>query len=441
MKTNTPKNQKMSEAKEILVFPLEFDATRLVYHPPVTQKFNIGGADVEVTNAPIRYLDDNDDECRLFLKAPKQRITGIWHVYPFSLAKEEQTPDKATGMQITYPMTSLATINSPTEEEQAYMDARHAIWQGAVDQGTALAEADEPIIPGVSVNSFLAAAKKGDYTKAVKYPFEHPKDDKKKLDTSKPKRQYIKLCTNGTGETLKATTKFYGPGNKAVNPARYVGVNGEFEGCIGIESVYYGTQGPTAPQGASIKMRVGEANFTPITSSGGVPSKRMLGANSAPAEEDDESSGEGDIHDSEGFEKPGSDSSNPMKALKGASKGAPAKAKGAKASTKKPVFAPVPAKPSGAAKAPAKATTAKAAPGAVKAPTTAKAVPAKATPAKGKATAAPAPKAKTAKAPAKKAKEVIEDVEAVEEDALEEEAIEEEAIEDREEAGEEEAEE
>jgi hypothetical protein len=242
------------------------------------------------------------------------------------------------------------------------------LWQAAVDKGCEEIEKDEPGIPGVSVNSFTAAAKKGTWEKAVKIPFSHPrnKEDKKTFDKTKPETMYVKLVTTGQGPAMKALTPFYGPGDKKYNALRFIDVRGRIEPCFLWEGVYYGAHGPEAPHGASLRFKVVEANYTPQALSSSLPQHRMLSKNAAPVQEDDgddtyppprvQRDEEGE---DEGFTGPGEDESNPVAAL--ASAKAPQK-KGTVAKKTAPKATVAPKKKAVAPKAVAKGKGVKATP-------------------------------------------------------------------------------
>jgi hypothetical protein len=271
-------------------------------------------------------------------------------------SEEDKIPENAKGLQICYPLTSMTTVSEPTEQESAFRNTIMGLWQAAVDKGCEEIEKDEPGIPGVSVNSFTAAAKKGTWEKAVKVPFSHPrnKEDKKTFDKTKPETMYVKLVTEGQGPTMKAKTPFYGPGDKKLNAVRFVDVRGKITPCFVWEGVYYGAHGPEAPHGASLRFKVVEANYTPQTLSS-LPQHRMLNKNAAPVQEDDDDTYpparvQREEGEDEGFTAPGDDEANPVAALAAtktpAKKQAPTKKATPKATVapKKKVVAKPPAK-------------------------------------------------------------------------------------------------
>jgi len=324
-----------TKAPEICIKPEEFDPSRVVVHDPVKNEFKIGDTKIVTTTSAGRYLNDEGVECVLYISAPEQNSFGVSYNYPMGTPDDDKVPDNAKGLQTCYPLTSLSTVTDPTESEKAFRDTIMGLWQAAVDKGKEEAEKDEPAIPGVSVNSFTAAAKRGTWEKAVKIPFSHPrnKEDKKSLDKTKPETMYIKLVTAGQGAAMRALTPFYGPGDKKMNAINFVDVRGKIEPCIMWEGVYYGAHGPEAPHGASLRFKLVEANYVPQSASS-LPHHRMLSRNTAPEEEGDLYPPSRPVKDEEGedtgFSAPGDDESNPVAALassKPQAKAAPAPAK------------------------------------------------------------------------------------------------------------------
>lgn len=338
-----------SNIPEICIDPADFDRSRLVLHEPKTMSFTMGQTEVKMTTSDARYLDEEGRECLLYIAAPPQQCFGVSYTYPMEIKEADQSPDNAKGFQVAYPVTSLQTVDSPLESEQAYIDLVEQLWEAAVEQGREEAEKDDDcLIPSSSVNSFIAAAKKGKWEMAVKRPCEYPKTkDKKSLDTTKPMRQYVKLISTGKDKTLKAKTPFYGPGEKKYNAVKFISKRGIIEPCFWFEGIYYGSHGPTASHGASLRFKVAEANYTEVSGATGVPSKKLLRRNTnKPTGEEDDGSQEGpDEGAEEGtFGAPGSNDAvaTPKKATvkKTTAKAPVAKAPIVKKGAAKPKVAP-----------------------------------------------------------------------------------------------------
>lgn len=390
-----------------------FDESRVVIHDPVTRSFKAGATDIENTTSDGRYLDDEGNECVLLFPGLPQRCFGVSYTYPIGLSEDDQTPDKAKGFQVCYPLTSLSTVNKPTPAEQAQLDLFTGLWNAAVAKGQeeAAREGDELLIPQCSQSSFLAASNKKKWENAVKVPFEYPKTkDKKTLDKTKPLRMYAKLVKSGEGNKLKALTPFTGPGDKKYNAVRYINKQGIITPVFRWSGIYWGAHGRT-PCGASLKFEIVEALFVPVESTS-LPSRRFLGPNTAPLQEGDDDEDEAprprsksraahaaaaDPEEDDGedeFAEPGSDAAKPVAALSKAASKKPTSSlakPAAKAGSK-----PSAAKPAGKVVASSKAGVVK--PAASKAASAAK-------PAAPKAGAKPASKASsTAKPAAAKAK-------------------------------------
>lgn len=313
---------------EICIDPKDYDPSRLILKDPETMTFSIGQSEVSMTTSAARYLDDEGKECLMYFSAPPQQTFGVSYTFPMEVKEADQTPENAKGFQISYPLTSLKTVKNPTEAEQAYIDMLDSLWQAAVEKGREEALKDGSI-PEVAANSFIAAERKGEkWELAVKKPAEYPKTaDKKNFDTTKPMRQYLKLITTGKGPTLKAMTPFYGSKNQKCNAVKFLDKRGIIEPCFLFEGLYYGSHGPRAPHGCSLRFKLAEANYTEISSVQGVPSKKLLRANTSVGgeEEVDEGCEDGT------FSEP-----TPAQALKKAVAKTGAKT-GAKVATKAPV--------------------------------------------------------------------------------------------------------
>ena len=139
--TQTTQN-KAGTPPEIAVSPEDFDISRVVIHDPTTFTSK---ADVTTTTSRAFYLDENGVECILYIPAPEQSSFGPQYVYDMGLAEEDQTPDKAKGMQIMYQCTSLTTVADHTPAEQAYMDCVQSLRDLAIEKGKEEAEREVEI--------------------------------------------------------------------------------------------------------------------------------------------------------------------------------------------------------------------------------------------------------------------------------------------------------
>lgn len=319
------KNLMSTQTKFVVYDPETFDKSRIVINDPKTAEFNINDMPISTTTSEGRYIDDEGNECELYIPAPPQSSFGVNYLHDISVPKDSQTPENAKGLQICYQATSLKTMDKPTPAENTFMEIMDVLWELAVEKGKLEAERDEPLVPAPSVSSCMAAEKRKNMALFVKPPLEYPKSakDKKAFDKTKPKRCYVKLVTTGKGATLKALTRFYGPGDKQVSPLRYIDVRGIITPCFKWEGVFWGSHGPNSPHGASLRFKLVEANFEP-TANASLPNHRMLPRNTAVASEDDtdfqsEPNANGA---SDGFEEP-SDEPQPRAALASANKPRP----------------------------------------------------------------------------------------------------------------------
>ena len=322
-----------SKNKFVCVEYGKFDKKKVVIEDPVKSSFKKNDGTVENVTSQALYIDkDGEKRIPVFQLAPK----SCFGVSPNHKYLSEKIDENIEGYQVCYSYTDLATVSSPTEEEQYGLDLMKALWELAVEKGRVEATMDEPRIPAPAVNSFAGAEaqfkkNKLAFQNAVKLPYEHPNQkDSKVKDKTKPLRSYFKLATQGKGPECRILTSFWEPGNKKANPKKFVDRRGVIEPCVMFDGVRWGAH-MNAPHGASLKFVITEANFVP-GSNDKLPTQRMLPANTAePVEEDSEeevprprkgthSSAAEEDHtgDAQGFEAPDGegDDSDPIKALK-----------------------------------------------------------------------------------------------------------------------------
>lgn len=306
----------MSSQYNFVVYdPETFDKSRITINDPVTREFTINDMTISTTSSDGKYTDEEGNECELYIPAPPQSSFGVNYLHDIQIKKEDQTPENAKGLQICYQATSIKTMEKPSPAEGVFIELMDTLWELAVEKGRLEAEREEPLIPAPSVSSCNSAEKRNRMDLFVKPPLEYPRDkkDKKLFDKTKPRRCYVKLATTGKGVSLKALTRFYGPGDKQVSPLRYIDVRGIITPCFKWEGVYWGAHGPSSPHGASLRFKLVEANFEP-TPSISLPDHRILPRNTAVASEEDDNEFGTEPNangDSEGFTEPGADELNP----------------------------------------------------------------------------------------------------------------------------------
>ena len=281
-----------TQAKFIFVPIAEINYDRFIVKNPSSYQTKDG---MSIVESLIKYSNDEGEECDLYVSYPPQRTFAPNESYDLGLAKEDQTPDKIKGYQIMYPITSLTSVNNPTEEEQGTIDGMNTMRRKCIDRIDEIKEQEDlwDEIPA-SARSLLNVTESG-----FKPLFEHPKKEEEKngkkrkvFDTSKSQRAYWKLNTVGRGDKLKMKTTYYGPGDVKTNPISLKDREGKsLQGFVQpinlVKSIYYGSHG-TLPYGASLKQVNVEATFTPIAVDRGMP-QRMAPVNMAqPVEEDDD---------------------------------------------------------------------------------------------------------------------------------------------------------
>jgi hypothetical protein len=272
--------------KEICINPADFVKDNLVWEDAATSSFKVGELPVDNTTSEAFYLDEHGEKCAFFFTGPTQPVFGVSLSYPLGTPETDQTPDKVKGLQICYPMTSLKTMKAPTPEEAAYRKMIVEIWESAYAHGAAQVTSN-PAVPGISVNSFMAAAAQKKRENAIKVPFDYRNDkkDKTKKDFTKPEQMYVKLYTKGQGLKIRCETKFYGPGDTRLNGMSLVDEQGALTPVFKLEGMYFGSHGPRAPQGASVRIRLNEANWVPGSIGGAkVSTQRFTAPNAAVAE-------------------------------------------------------------------------------------------------------------------------------------------------------------
>jgi len=239
----------------------------------------------------ITYKNDRGDPCDMYFAGPKQFSFGISPEYPFGLPKHEQTEAKIKSFKICYNICDMRNVPHPSKEEQYMEEIFNGIHRKVVE--AAHQETTLKKIGAAQAIVIRAAKQNNEFHGGVKPVLSlgttmSPHNPNQRIpDPSKPKRIYAKLLSSKRPhEDIIIHTKFYGPGDKNVNPKKFINVQGYLEPVFNLQSVYWGAHGST-PYGASIQIKLSEANFTPMSRNG--PPKRMLSANTSVVEEDDQS--------------------------------------------------------------------------------------------------------------------------------------------------------
>jgi hypothetical protein len=229
------------------------------------------------------YTDENGKQGIPCFELGEQLTFGVNTLHPYDMNDADKTPDTVDSLQICYPMTSMETVNDPTEEEKHCIDLFDNLIEKTKAKGIEEASRKTSSMPKNARASFKDESTADEVIKPLYFHSKNP--ETKQEDTTKPKKSYIKLITYGKGKQMKVNTVFYGPGDKRVNPMKYVDVRGKIHPVVRLEAVTWGSQG-TSDYLAFIRMKVLQANYTPTDSV--ISSKRFLSPNTAPNVEDDD---------------------------------------------------------------------------------------------------------------------------------------------------------
>jgi len=282
----------MSEEKNCICVAVgDFDPSRLVLSEPRAKESKDGKFTWFVSDG--FYKDDNEDLCKLYLTLPEQ-VSFVNAIYDNNLSDLEKydpnNPETRNniknieGFQISYPVTSIETMETPTQEESATINLLQSLWDLSKDRMGEFAKDEELDFPDVSRTSYFGAEAVKDFTKAMKpvftYPMMKDKNNKKKWieDTSKPKKMKAKFNAFGKGRKIKNHTVIYGPGDKPMSPFNLLNKSGKILPVFRWDGVYWGGHGKRS-WGGSVTLRLSEGTFTPMKRG---PPRRMAPRNTAP---------------------------------------------------------------------------------------------------------------------------------------------------------------
>ena len=322
------------QSKIVFITATEFNNTispeefkqNLVVGKPYYIKYSAG----PVCYSDIKYRNQRGDLCNLYLQLADQKTFGPSAQYPYGIdSDEDKTDDKLTGYQIQYPLTSLTTVNEPTEAESNSREMLDIIHEKIVERceeeyQVALAQSKENQeakktkkpqkqlhIPEPAFSSMLRSHQLcGSVEDAVKPIYTYPKHEvggEKEDDTSKPPRFYSKLFTRGKGTEMQVLTKFYKPaededgeeivdeeGNVSWEPAsplEFLGTLGTITPAFKPDRVFYGAHGSSSPFGISLQLKLQEANFRISEASNSFLNERLMAKPSTKNEDSEDDDG------------------------------------------------------------------------------------------------------------------------------------------------------
>jgi hypothetical protein len=301
--------------------------TKLFYYVPLLdergEKFEFDWSKVVIENPEMHINKNNQSwvtsgvfynlkpgvKLPIFFELEEQKTygpSGIWG--DTKLKPEEKTMDNIGGFQISYPLTSINTFDKPTKKELITRERLNGIWKLSVEATKIFCEVDENErkVPETTFASYTVAKSKFDRSKDLKswghvmkpvYEFSKEVDKQTKkpildkfgkptiLDTKKPEKTYIKFACFGKGPDLRCDTKVYGPGNRLVDPRKYMSFGNAFTSgivhpVVHWNGIFWGPHGSTSSCGGSNQLRISEMNFKPNALASGY-NERMLGDNDA----------------------------------------------------------------------------------------------------------------------------------------------------------------
>ena len=97
----------------------DFDWNTIVVSEPKSKPFNKGRSNVQNkwVTSDVYVQGPNGVKRPIFIELSKQFFSGISGVWPFGTDKDSRRLETLEGFQISYPMTSIHTMDFPTTEE------------------------------------------------------------------------------------------------------------------------------------------------------------------------------------------------------------------------------------------------------------------------------------------------------------------------------------
>ena len=279
-----------NEAVTVFLDDEFFNWSEVVIDEPITRSFTKGGSCAEWVTSDVYIPGPNGEKRSIYIELAPQNFWGVSPIYSFGISRENQNSDNIEGFQIAYPVTSISSINNPTQNEVATMSNLNQMWNitcEAMEKFCSVKGKENLKVPAPTYSAYGTAKADEDWSYAVKPIYDHPntvdKNTGNKIkDTSKPMRMYIKLFTQGKGKSLKCHSRIYGPGDKLTSPYKYISTRGDGHPIIKWDGIFWGAHGRNS-YGASLRLRLSEMNFTPSTYSSDISKFRMLPPNKSAA--------------------------------------------------------------------------------------------------------------------------------------------------------------
>ena len=282
----------------------EYDPKNIVFEPVSVKD----GEGFTVTTIPVYYrCPDGKLRGLNFAGAPQTVAYGISECYKIGTKEEDRSPDNLNGFQMCYPL--FADTKHPTREEKLTKQIFDDLWKlgkahikKIVDEeGEEADNLPENLIPLVNTPS-------GGFKPPYDYPKKKdPKNPKKKVsDTDKVQQSYIKLKSFGAGADLKVSTKLYYKGSNKMVPIahesktddkymlkgkpipRAVGQRAKADPYFSVKGIFLGGHG-TTPYGASLQIKLHEADWYPLASSDFRMSRKKVDADALENSDDEDS--------------------------------------------------------------------------------------------------------------------------------------------------------
>lgn len=217
-----------------------------------------------------RYKGDND---YAYVILNEMDCLGVYPIVSNGVTK---------GYQVLVALTSKETVKTPTTEEQQNIN----FFKGAPEAVADFMANNRESLPDQF--QYTPADKMITFVRSLA---EHPpkKDENgnklylnkgKKIydrDDEKPLMAFIPL-RHKAGKAAAYNTRFYGPGDKMVDPTKYEKVGGRIQATLRLNYAYFDKR-------VTLNIEVDEANYIPRVG-GAAPARRRLPANTAPVEND-----------------------------------------------------------------------------------------------------------------------------------------------------------